>query len=271
MIDFTPVLKDVAKTLWWIVPFMVVMGLLQSPWGKGVVGELLVKLAAKLRLPAASYRPIHNVTLPTTDGSTQIDHIFVSRFGIFVVETKNMRGWIFGGERQAQWTQKIFKESFKFQNPLHQNYKHVKTLESVLDVSPQFIHSVVVFTGDSVFKSPMPPNVTSGGGYIRFIKSFRKAVLSHEQVGTVVAQIQAARLEPSRATNLQHVGKLTARRASGNARNCPKCGDTMVLRTAKRGANAGKKFWGCSAFPRCRMVQQIADSSVGSGGRRFDT
>ncbi|MDZ7854092.1 MAG: nuclease-related domain-containing protein [Halomonas sp.] len=80
-------------------------------------------------MPAETYKPIHNVTLPTPDGSTQIDHIFVSRFGIFVVETKNMKGWIFGDKDQAQWTQKIYRKSFRFQNPLRQNYKHVKSLE----------------------------------------------------------------------------------------------------------------------------------------------
>lgn len=258
MVDFTPVLKDLAKTLWWIVPFMMVMGLLQSPWGKGVLGELLVKLAAKLRLPADSYRPIHNVTLPTADGSTQIDHIFVSRFGIFVVETKNMKGWIFGGEHQAQWTQRIFKKSFRFQNPLRQNYKHVKTLESALDVSPEIIHSVVVFAGESTFKSPMPANVTSGGGYIGYIKSFREVVLSDAQVDSIVARIQAGRLEPSWATNHRHMQQLEARKDPGAARNCPKCGDSMVLRTATRGANVGKQFWGCSGFPGCRVIQALS-------------
>jgi superfamily I DNA/RNA helicase len=33
---------------------------------------------------------------------------------------------------------------------------------------------------------------------------------------------------------------------------CPKCGSEMKLRTARRGPNAGNKFWGCSTFPRCR-------------------
>ena len=33
---------------------------------------------------------------------------------------------------------------------------------------------------------------------------------------------------------------------------CPKCGGEMVLRAAKKGANAGSNFWGCSAYPKCR-------------------
>lgn len=69
------------------------------------------------------------MTLDTPDGTTQIDHVFLSPFGVFVLETKNMRGWIFGSENQAQWTQQIFKQRFKFQNPTRQNYKHLKALE----------------------------------------------------------------------------------------------------------------------------------------------
>lgn len=120
--DYTPILEQVYK-LYWLIPAFLLIGFLKSAWFKGWLGEALVKLSAKLWLPADTYQPIHNVTLPTEGGSTQIDHIFVSRFGVFVVETKNMKGWIFGSERQAMWTQKIYKKTYKFQNPLRQNYQ----------------------------------------------------------------------------------------------------------------------------------------------------
>jgi restriction system protein len=255
--DYSPIFNEVLKVLWWLIPAAIVIGFFKSPWFKGMLGETLVKLAAKLRLPTDTYHPIHNVTLPTPDGSTQIDHIFVSRFGIFVVETKNMKGWIFGGENQGQWTQKVFKSSFKFQNPLRQNYKHIKALESALAVSPEAIHSIVAFVGDSTFKSPMPTNVTHGGGYITYIKSFRDQVLSESEVQKVVDQIQSGRLEPSRETNRQHVQQLKTRSDPNAERRCPKCGSSMVMRTAKRGENAGNKFWGCSAYPKCRVVQNV--------------
>ncbi|MCH8493433.1 MAG: NERD domain-containing protein [Idiomarina sp.] len=241
----------------WLLPLAVIVGVLKSSWFKGLLGELLVKLAAKLRLPKDTYHRIHNVTLPTPDGTTQIDHIFVSRYGIFVVETKNMKGWIFGGENQAEWTQKIFKKSFKFQNPLRQNYKHTKALEATLEVPAELIHSVVVFTGESTFKSPMPANVRGGGGYITYIKSFTNPVLSEAQVQRVMSQIESGRLAPSRKTHRQHVEQLRARADTSAERKCPKCGSSLVLRKAKRGANAGKEFWGCSGYPKCRLVQNI--------------
>ncbi len=254
--DYSPIINEVFK-LWWIIPILLVISIFKTPWFKGFLGEGLVKLATKFRLPEDTYHRIHNVTLPTKDGTTQIDHIFVSKFGIFVVETKNIKGWIFGEANQAQWTQRIFKKSFKFQNPIHQNYKHVKTLEAVLDVPPASIHSVIVFAGDSTFKSPMPANVSAGSGYIKYIKSFSEQVLSESQVKQTVAQIKSCRLEPNRTTHLKHVQQLKARDSTSAERKCPKCGSSMLLRKAKRGANAGKEFWGCSEFPKCRVVQNV--------------
>jgi len=99
--DFSSILKGPLHTLCWVIPVLLLGLLLRSPWFKGMIGEAWGTFAAWVRLPADNYHRIHNVTLPTPDGTMQIDHIFVSRFGIFVVETKNMKGWIFGGEHQA--------------------------------------------------------------------------------------------------------------------------------------------------------------------------
>ena len=85
----------------------ILRGLLWWAFGtpiKGMVGETVVKMGAVLALPSSVYQRYHNVTLPTVGGTTQIDHVFVSVLGVFVVETKNMAGWIFGSERDREWT-----------------------------------------------------------------------------------------------------------------------------------------------------------------------
>lgn len=252
--DYSPILNVVFK-LWWFVPFILILGIFNTPWAKGLVGETLVKFSAKTSLPAPTYISFHNVTLSTPDGTTQIDHIFVSAYGIFVVETKNMKGWIYGGENKPYWTQKIFKNSFTFQNPLRQNYKHVKALEAALNIPPDSIHSIVVFTGESTFKTPMPANVTRGTGYIRYIKSFNTPVLSDSEIRTAATRIKEGRLVPSRETHRKHVQQLKNRTNFRADRKCPKCGEPMVLRTAKRGTNTGNQFWGCSTYPKCRAIQ----------------
>jgi len=256
--DFTPILNQIYGTLWYLVPFFVVITLLKSTWFKGVFGEFIVNLSAKLFLDKEKYHLIKNVTLPTEDGSTQIDHVIVSRYGVFVVETKNMKGWIFGSPNQKTWTQKIYKHSSKFQNPLHQNYKHTKTLKSLLGLSDEQIFSVIVFVGDSTFKTEMPENVTYGRGYIRYIKSKNQPVLTKLEAKNIASKIETGRLKPSFKTNrehVKHVKEIVEKKE--NSQLCPKCGNQMVLREVKKGQNIGNKFWGCSSFPKCRGVVNV--------------
>ncbi len=230
---------------------------------KGLVGETAVMVAAKLLLPS-DYSMFHNVTLRTPDGTTQIDHVFVSRFGVFVVETKNMGGWIYGSERNRRWTQ-VFpggrKESF--QNPLRQNYRHVKAIETTLaplELPADAVRSVVAFVGDAKLKTEMPDNVTVGIGFIRHIKSFTQPKLSDRQLGAALEAIKSGRLPASWSTHREHARHLRARADPGAPRKCPRCGKDMVLRTTKRGPNAGARFWGCSGFPACRAVQEATGS-----------
>ncbi|HCE2128687.1 nuclease-related domain-containing protein [Vibrio parahaemolyticus] len=248
---------NVFAQVWYLVPLLLIVSVFKSRWLKGVFGEFLVNRLLSI-LPESDYTLIKDVTLPTSDGTTQVDHIVVSKYGIFVVETKNMKGWIFGSARQKQWTQKIYRHSSKFQNPLHQNYKHIKALETLLGCSEEHLHSVIVFIGDSTFKTEMPPNVTYARGSIRYIQQFNDVVFSDNDYARLTKSINQIKLKRGVITDLKHrkhVKEVVTSKASSN--QCPRCGSEMVLRETKRGENIGKQFWGCSTFPKCRAVKQF--------------
>ena len=190
---------------WWILPLLVVAAIFKSAWFKGHFGEVLVNVSASLLLDKNNYHLIKNVTIPAWGGSSRIDHIIVSRFGIFVVETKNMKGWIFGDVNQKSWTQQLLKTSHAFQNPPHKNQKHTKTIEIVLGLEPEKLFSVVVFIGGGKFKTAMPENVTYSGGYIRHIKSKTQVLLTDQEVQEAIRQFSDGRLKPSIKTHSQHV------------------------------------------------------------------
>ncbi|WP_420745221.1 NERD domain-containing protein [Photobacterium damselae] len=248
---------NVLEQVWYLLPLLLIVSVFKSRWLKGIFGEYLVnRLLSKL--PESDYTLIKDVTLPTSNGTTQVDHIVVSKYGIFVVETKNMKGWIFGSARQKLWTQKIYRHSSKFQNPLHQNYKHIKVLETLLGCSVDYLHSVIVFIGDSTFKTEMPPNVTYARGSIRYIQQFNKVVFSDKDYARLTDSINQIKLKRGVITDLKHrnhVKEIVASKVSSN--QCPRCGSEMVLRETKRGENIGKQFWGCSTFPKCRAVKQL--------------
>lgn len=250
-------LANAALQVWYIFPVILLTFVIRTQWFKGVLGEFSVNLILK-RLPQNEYHLIKNVTLPTDDGTTQIDHIIVSKYGVFVVETKNMKGWIFGSSKQKQWTQKIYKYSTRFQNPIHQNYKHLKTLEELLSINITSLFSVVVFIGDSTFKTSMPANVTYASGCLSYIRSCSIERLSQKQVTEVITQIESGRLERGFNTNQAHRTHVKAIiKQKTDKKRCIRCGSEMVLRKAKKGQHAGTSFWGCSNFPKCSAVEKI--------------
>lgn len=131
-------------------------------------------------------------------------------------------------------------------------------MQALLNLEDQQMHSVVVFVSDSTFKTSMPNNVTHGMGYICYIQALTEKVLSPKQVVEITHAIETERLTRSFKTNREHVihvKKITVDKE--NSYLCPKCGSEMLLRETKKGENAGKQFWGCSAFPKCRTGRDI--------------
>ncbi|PKN89419.1 MAG: nuclease [Deltaproteobacteria bacterium HGW-Deltaproteobacteria-1] len=256
--NYSSIINQFIGATWYFILIIILVIIIKSSRFKGITGEFIVNILARMFLDKHVYHLIKNVTLPTENGTTQIDHIIVSKYGVFVVETKNMKGWIYGDPDHQTWTQKIYKHSTKFQNPLHQNYKHLKTLESLLGLNDQQVHSLVVFVGDSTFKTEMPENVTYGRGYVRFIKSKIQPVLSETEVDAILSKIGAGMLTRSFKTNsehVKHVNHIVSEKKKENT--CPRCGSPMVLRETKNGQNAGKQFLGCSRYPKCKGVLNI--------------
>ncbi|MHB1678678.1 MAG: nuclease-related domain-containing protein [Sulfuriferula sp.] len=229
---------------------------------KGFIGEAMGSLAHKILLDKNIYRELNNVTIPTPDGTTQIDHVIVSRYGIFVIEAKNMSGWIFGNDKSAEWTQSLpGGKKFKFQNPLRQNYRHTKCLSDFLRIEHDKFHSLVMFWGNGTFKSDMPENVLDEG-YASYIKNKSAILFSDEEVNQIVEAIQTGKLPRTWSTHKSHVASLKERHAetpelaereSSNP-TCPKCSNSMVKRMVKKGEKAGNAFWGCSRYPECRGI-----------------
>jgi len=115
-------------------------------------------------------------------------------------------------------------------------------LKKSIDIDQDKIFSVIVFAGESEFKTKMPENVRQGIGYIDYIKSKTKKVLSKDEVSKIISQIESGRLTKSFKTHREHV-KHVKDIIDKKSKQCPKCGSELVLRTAKKGANAGNQFY----------------------------
>jgi len=175
-------------------------------------GEALLSSKIKQKFPPPDYHLLNHVTLPTKDGSTQIDHILVSRYGVFVIETKNYKGWIFASENARQWTQVLYNTKFRFQNPLRQNYKHLCVVRELLDfLPPENINPAVVFTGDASFKKGIPDGVFTLSDFLDYVTSRPTEVMSLNRVQFCVGRLEMNRYSVTKETDLQHISNLRRR------------------------------------------------------------
>ncbi len=206
----------------------------------------------------SAYSLFDNIILKTPDGTTQIDHLIISPYGIFVIETKNLSGWIFGDAHQKKWTQsfkrgrwQFHKNTFQFQNPIHQNYKHVKAVESFLKVNPKSIFSIVVFVGNCRFMTDMPHNVMGLHDLIPYVEAHAEKIINDEQVSEHFRTL-ADYVNNTLITFDDHMRNLEQNMVHPT---CPKCGIPLVLRTARKGPDKGSEFWGCKNYPSCRITR----------------
>jgi len=218
---------------------------------RGWFGEKMTTFIMWVSLDKEVYRRFHDVIIPAKNGTTQIDHILVSPYGLFIVETKNKKGWIFGSGDHPKWTQLVYGRKYSFQNPLRQTFRQQKVLCEYLDLSESKVRTVVFFVGDCRFKTRLPDNVINSG-LGKFIKQFQVHILAPQEIDRIVGKLERLVYESSLTTR-DHVRSLRERH--GSATVCPKCGSNLVERTARKGPNAGSKFLGCENYPRCRFTR----------------
>jgi len=143
MADIIDTLGGILVVVIPIVLFILLLKLLPS---KGAIGEKRVAHILK-KLPEDRYKVINNLLIQNNGYTTQIDHIVVSVYGIFVIETKTYQGWIYGGENSDYWTQNIYGNKYQLRNPIHQNYGHIKAVKNILHEYPGLPYiSIVAFS-----------------------------------------------------------------------------------------------------------------------------
>ncbi len=148
---------------------------------RGLSGEKFV--SKKLhKLDPAHYKILNDIMLPSKGNThaTQIDHIVVSNYGIFCIETKALEGWIFGNANQERWTQVIFRHHNTFYNPLRQNFAHRKAIEDLLGSQrlKKSIISLIAFPDADKLKISGTDSVGCARDVVRKIERYIEPVYS---------------------------------------------------------------------------------------------
>ncbi|MFJ5764019.1 nuclease-related domain-containing protein [Lysinibacillus sp. NPDC093210] len=150
---------------------------------KGRYGEYLTsRIIEKYALK--SHKQLFNVYIQKKNSNdwTEVDLVFIDRTGLYVIESKNYSGWIFGNENQSQWTQTMpNNKKFKFYNPIRQNATHIRAIQNFLGLPDEALHSVIVFSERCQLKKV---EVTSENVHVLKRENVRRFIETRNQSGT---------------------------------------------------------------------------------------
>lgn len=148
----------------------------------GKAGELAVKEILR-KLPR-EYIIFNDVLLKTKNGSNQIDHVVISPYGIFVIETKNHKGFILGKDNDRVWTQMLYnRPNYTMYNQVLQNESHIRHLSQALNIQMSYFVSSVVFTNDNVDLSRVFSSyAVHKRDLLNVIFRFRRKILSLQDI-----------------------------------------------------------------------------------------
>lgn len=240
------------EVLFIIIAVVIIILLFRLIPTKGKVGEKRVASILK-RLPEDDYKVLNDLLLSSNGYSTQIDHIVVSTYGIFVIETKFYQGWIYGGENGEYWTQNIYGNKYLLRNPIHQNQGHIRALKFLLKEYGNIPYiSIVAFSRQASLGVDAHTPVIYWDEIPRIINQFENRVLTQSQTRNISNFLRAHNVEDKDAKK-QHIANVRhnelKRDIAVSNGICPRCGGTLTLRQGKYG-----KFYGCSNYPRCNYT-----------------
>jgi len=222
---------------------------LKSPKTKGAIGELRVKLNLGGDIPNEKY-VINDLLLLHEGKSHQIDHLIISKTGIFVIETKNYSGLIYGDDKHIEWTQVLNygKTKNKFYNPILQNKSKIYALSKIIGRKDCFI-SIIVFPKATIM-TYFNERVGSISDMKKWIKQERVEIFTSLEVEKNYKTLIDYKNNPQ-LTNKEHIGNIYKLQQNIENNICPRCGKILVLREGKYGS-----FYGCNGYPYCKFVKK---------------
>lgn len=235
---------------------------LSAQWkeGTGGLGEYLTEYALEHGDLPGRRAVFRNVLVPRMTGPTsesEIDVLMLHETGIYVMESKNYGGWIFGSADQRQWTQ-AFENGTKerFYNPILQNRAHVKALATYLALPEEAFRSYIVFSERCTLrKVPADTSAYHICQRQHLVKLLRKDVEGRERcfpnaqfgvLATRIGCLVAVSTDEAKSEHVEQVQRVSAGEV------CPRCGGTLVSRKGRYG-----EFIGCSNYPKCRYTRNV--------------
>ena len=212
----------------------------------GWFGELWTKKELN-KLPKDRYRVINNVFISVNGTTHQIDHVVVSPYGIFSIETKQYNGYITGDKYDKKWVRHAGNKKYYYTNPIRQNYGHVKSLSSLLNIDESKIYNIVCIPSRAKLKIKHDGELVRSDTINEKILSYHEMLIDNtDEIVNIINENNIA----DKNIKKEHVKNIRKNVVDNSLNKCPKCGSELVKRKSKYG-----EFIGCSNFPKCRYTK----------------
>ncbi|MCC5804665.1 NERD domain-containing protein [Rossellomorea vietnamensis] len=268
IIILLPILLFLTPMLMYLLPIAgIILLKVKAPVIKGAIGERRVN--SILTSLGEDYNIYNDLYVPNGQGgTTQVDHVVTSPYGIFVIETKNYQGWIFGKENQRYWTQTIYQRKEKLFNPIWQNYGHIQALKSCIGKEDlEFIYSIIAFSQKATLKCKddfTSARVITFGQLTKVIKEWNVQRITYSELKDINQVLEGLIITDKKEKNelkKKHIKDIRNNRKDRDQKGkerihqnvCPKCSGELTRRRGKYGS-----FYGCSRFPKCRYTKQVS-------------
>ncbi len=230
--------------------FSIIINIFYKPIYKKIVGragEHWVKKRLS-ELPQDTYYVLNNIMISAQNTTHQIDHIVVSKYGIFVIEAKQYTGYIVGNKYDKKWTRKVGKKTYYYLNPIRQNYGHVKSICELLNIEEDKVFNIVCVPSTAKLKVENDGELTRYYNLTERILSYKTEIIDNPEY--IYNFLYNANIT-DKEVRKEH-GKYVNQIREENESKCPKCGGTLVIREGKYG-----EFIGCSNYPKCKFTSNI--------------
>lgn len=167
---------------------------------KGQVGELRVN--KELNKLGNDYIILNDLMVYSDNKTHQIDHAIVSKYGIFVIETKNYGGKLVGNIKDKEWTQYIGKKINKMKNPINQNHGHILALKDVTKEKESNFIPIVCFNDDVELKVENSKAIVKFSNLNKRIKEFKEIKINN--VDKIVDILKKSNIE-DKSKRKEHV------------------------------------------------------------------
>ena len=215
-------------------------------------GEYTIEFVLKHHNLKGHYVVLKNLYIPYRGKTSEIDLVLIHERGIFVLESKNYSGSIFGNYNQLYWTQVLGNGTqYQFYNPIRQNQTHIAALSHYLKLDEDEMISYIVFSPHCTLEKIPHSNLNTVILQRQNLLYSLRNRLKHMPICFTRKQIQSMKkmLKPcikvGKKEKHNHIKQIQT--------VCPLCGSQLVMRRGRYG-----DFWGCSAYPSCHFTAPIS-------------